>query len=94
MRKIPGKYENPIDDTILDFCEWICPYFKKIYMTPNMITTLADIIFIIALIFIYKGQYLIGAILFFGAYVFDCIDGHYARKYRQTIHSARRSVSN
>jgi phosphatidylglycerophosphate synthase len=81
MRKIPSKYENPIDDILLDFCELVCPYFNKINMTPNMITTIADIIFIISLIFIYKEQYIIGAILFFLAYIFDCIDGHYARKY-------------
>lgn len=81
MRKIPSHYENPIDDIILHLCEWICPYFKKLNFTPNMITTFANILFFIALFFIYKKQYILAGIIYFISYIFDCIDGHYARKY-------------
>jgi len=81
MRKIPKDIENPIDNIILNICEEVSPYFKKNNYTPNMITTLSIISTIIVVLLLLNANYIWAAIFFLIAYFFDCLDGHYARKY-------------
>jgi phosphatidylglycerophosphate synthase len=83
MRKIPEEYDDNIDNKLIPICEKLCPYFNKMNFTPNMITTIGNIIFIIAVYLFYKDHYLSAGILYFIVYFFDCLDGHYARKYNQ-----------
>ena len=40
-RKIPNIYENPFDIFLINICEMMNPYFKKLNFTPNGITTLS-----------------------------------------------------
>jgi phosphatidylglycerophosphate synthase len=81
MRKLPSLYENPIDDILLDLCESACPFFSSYNFTPNHITTFSLMFGIISVVCLYKGYVLNFAITFFISYFFDCLDGHYARKY-------------
>jgi hypothetical protein len=81
MRKIHLKYENPIDDILLNVCEILCPHYKNLNFTPNGITTLSlifGILSVMALFYKNMGQFLI---FYYLSYFYDCLDGHYARKY-------------
>jgi len=81
MRKIPKCYENFIDDILINVGDKCMTTYKSLSMTPNDITTLSVIMCIISAIFIFRKQFIYGAIFFYLGYFFDCCDGHYARKY-------------
>lgn len=81
MRKIPSKYENPLDDVLISIADQVCPAFKKLGFTPHGITTLSLICGLFALVFILKGYLVLFALFYLLSYFFDCLDGHYARKY-------------
>lgn len=83
MRKINESIENPIDNYLINVADHLSPYFKKINMTPNNITTLSLITGLISAYLIYKEHYISAGIIFFISYFFDCMDGFYARKYKQ-----------
>lgn len=81
-RKIVREYTNNIDNVLIDFANYISPFFKRYsFFTPNVFTTISLAISIIGLYNIYKQNYKIGALLMFIGYFFDCMDGHFARKY-------------
>jgi hypothetical protein len=84
MRKIPEKFENPIDNVLIDMCEYVSPSFYKHGFTPNMITTLSNISAIIVILLLLHAKYIWAAIFFILAYFFDCLDGNVARKYNMT----------
>ena len=81
MRKIPHKYENFIDNLILDACEDLSEPLHKLNFTPNILTTISLLFGLSSAHQLYKKQYHLSAILFLIAYFFDCMDGHFARKY-------------
>ena len=81
MRKIPSKYENPFDNFIYKIVIFITPYLRKLNLTPNQITTIGNIFGITGIYKLYKNNYISSAILYLIRYIFDCIDGYYARKY-------------
>ena len=81
-RKIPKEYENPIDNILYDISNYLNPYYKKLGFTPNTLTTLSIVVTLLGL-YLYKKKYIVlGSILFFIGYYFDCADGSYARKYK------------
>jgi phosphatidylglycerophosphate synthase len=82
MRKISPKYENPLDNILIDFCALLSPTFKIFNMTPNMITTLSMITGVYSIKEYVNKNYLNSAILYGLSYLFDCLDGFYARKYK------------
>jgi phosphatidylglycerophosphate synthase len=84
MRKIPREYENIFDNTNIDISESLCPLFKKLNFTPNGITTLSLILGLISLWFLWNYNMVFFGIFYYLSYLFDCMDGHYARKYKQT----------
>jgi len=84
MRKIAREYENPIDNLIIDAVDMLCPAFKKLNFTPNGITTLSMIFGLLSIYFLYKGHPYLFGVTYFISYFFDCMDGHYARKYKMT----------
>jgi hypothetical protein len=84
MRKIPEKFENPLDNILIDISEYVSPSFHKYGFTPNMITTLSNIAAIIVILLLLHAKYVWAAIFFIVAYFFDCLDGHVARKYNMT----------
>ena len=82
MKKLPLKYENPFDNMIYILVEEVTPYLYKAKLTPNMITTGANILSIIGLINLWSHKYFEASIYFGVSYVLDCIDGYMARKYK------------
>ena len=80
MRKISSDFENPIDDKILNVCDYFIEPLKKYKITPNQITITRIIMsFYILDKFLFNCDIIIpmvGTILF---YFFDCLDGHFAR---------------
>ena len=80
--KLQPKHENPIDILCVRFASAVSPSLYKMGATPNMITTFSLLASLYAVWNIYVGGrkkwFVIWAIL---AYLFDCIDGHFARRY-------------
>lgn len=81
MRKLPKEYENPIDNLIYELVEFIAPYFKKLNIIPNQITTTGNIFGVMGIYKLYKNFFFTSALYYFIRYIFDCLDGYYARKY-------------
>jgi phosphatidylglycerophosphate synthase len=84
MRKIPCDLENPIDNVLYDLSDWMCPFFYKTGHTPNMITTYSLITGVLSCYFLWKGHILLFGIFYAISFFFDCMDGHFARKYNMT----------
>jgi hypothetical protein len=81
MKKIPDDIDNPIDNVLISIADKLCPYFHTLGHTPNMITTYSLITGIISCYFLYFKR-ITGFVIFYTlSYFFDCMDGHYARKY-------------
>ncbi len=83
-RKIPDYFENPVDNLLIDFANYIAPAFRALGFTPNMITGLSAIFGIMSIIFLQRKSYLNAGLCFFIQYFFDCMDGFFARKYKMT----------
>lgn len=85
-KKIPDKYESPIDSLLSNFTETLNPFYFAMGFTPNTLTTLS-IIFTLVGLYIYQKSkpkttfVVVGAIFYFIGYYFDCADGNFARKY-------------
>jgi len=87
MRKIHPRYENPIDNFLIDLSSKLCPSFKKAGFNANGITTISLIFGLLSVYSLWKGYVFIFAILYFISYFFDCMDGHFARKYDQVTYA-------
>ena len=88
-RKIPREYENPIDNVLIDITHSLNPTYKKLGITPNILTTFSWVCAIVGLWLFKKApkgshHVYIGVILYFMGYFFDCADGNMARTYRMT----------
>lgn len=83
MRKLPSDLENPFDDVILTFLNksGLERYMYNIGVTPNMITSVGNVFRILSIYYLFTGRKELFALLFVIGYVFDCIDGNFARKY-------------
>ena len=82
MRKIAKEFENPLDNLFIDGSEKLSPLFKKLKMTPNMITFISLIFGILAIYCLYKNHIIAFGIFYLISHFFDCFDGHFARKYK------------
>ena len=83
-RKIPSSHENPIDDLILEFIEYIDDNILPLRTDPNYITIFR---FIISTFFWYryinepsKNNATLFIFIFLFNYFMDCVDGYIARK--------------
>jgi len=81
MRKIEREYENPFDNFHIDCADTFCPAFHECGFTPNTLTTFSLIFGLMSLYFLWHKNMIWFAVCFWISYVFDCADGHYARKY-------------
>ena len=81
MRKINNENENFIDDFLLDISEYVSPFFYSLGFSPNDITTLSLITGLLCIYFLYTKNIILFVVFFILSYFFDCLDGHYARKY-------------
>jgi phosphatidylglycerophosphate synthase len=84
MRKISSDLENPIDNVLLQLSEKVSPIFKFFKHTPNVLTGYSTILGIFAVKSLYNYETVNFVIFYFVSYFFDCLDGHYARKYAMT----------
>lgn len=82
MRKIPISQENPLDVHNINLVDKSCSFFKKLGFTPNGITTLSLVFGLISLWYLWRYNWVGFAISYYISYLFDCLDGHYARKYQ------------
>jgi hypothetical protein len=84
MRKIPSRFENPIDNVLISHIHSIQPHFFKLGFTPNILTTLSLVCHLFSMFFFVNNQKyytFYSAIFFILSYYFDCFDGHFARSY-------------
>jgi phosphatidylglycerophosphate synthase len=81
MSKINSNQENPFDRIMISICDMICPTFYSLGFTPNKITTACVIASYFAVVALYDGHRLNFVIWAVISYFFDCLDGHFARKY-------------
>ena len=84
VNKIPAELDNPIDTIIYNHIDEQLDLFKNLKLTPNLITTISLICGLGSVYNVYKNNYIIGAILWFLSYYFDCADGKMARKFKMT----------
>lgn len=81
-RKITRDQENPFDNIFIDIAEWLnINIFRPLNYTPNMITTMSLFLGIISVFLFHYHHYLLSILFFITAYILDCADGNYARKY-------------
>ncbi len=81
MRKINSSMENPFDDIILGSCDGQLEILYRMGFTPNLLTLIGVIFRIWSIWSLFNGNklfFLIGGII---GYYFDCLDGHFARRY-------------
>jgi len=81
MRKIECNCENPLDNILINICEYTCLYANKYKFTPNILTTISLIFCGISSVLLLNSYYYLAAFFYLISYYFDCMDGHYARKY-------------
>ena len=61
----------------------LCLLFKVLNFTANGITTFSLIFGLLSLVFLWRYNWAGFAVMYYVSYFFDCMDGHYARKYKQ-----------
>jgi hypothetical protein len=81
MRKIPIEYENPIDNILIDLADKACPYFKQNNCIPNEISIISLFLGLFSAYQLFIDNNILAGIFWILSYWFDCLDGHYARKY-------------
>lgn len=80
-RKIPREYENPLDDQLLLLCDKLADICIKYNITANQITLVRFyFMFVIYHYLINTNEYIMPIFFSFLFYLFDCLDGHLARK--------------
>ena len=82
MRKIHRSKDNFIDNIFIDIGEKLCPLFHYFNFTPNMITGINIICSMLCLYYLYIGEYKLGILFLVLTFLFDCMDGSYARGYK------------
>ena len=82
MRKISESIDDFFDNIYISIAEYLSPYFYNLNYTPNHITSLSIICGIISVYFYLNHDVIFGTIFYFLTYLFDVIDGFYARKYK------------
>ena len=81
MNKLRECDENPIDNFILKSTAKVLPYLKHLKVVPNHITSISVLFGVLSFISLYYGYVWLAIPLLIFQYVFDCMDGQYARKY-------------
>lgn len=84
MSKLPEKYENPIDNLIVNkFCKPVSDYVYKYNIKPNTITTIGLFSGLLHSYYLYYYSFYYFTILYIFTYYCDNLDGYIARKYNQ-----------
>lgn len=70
-----------MDLAIYEIVDILNPIAKELGATPNVLTTISGIFGLLAAYAVWKGQFIAAAIWFLLGYLFDCMDGNFARRY-------------
>lgn len=84
--KIIPELDNPIDAWLLAHTARVLPALRASGHTPNTITTYSFACGLLAVWFLRHDSVIGFAVFFAMAYIFDCLDGQYARRYGMTSH--------
>jgi len=84
VNKIPDHLDNPIDNIIYSHIDKYLNLYKKIGLTPNLLTTISLLSGLTSVYLVHKDNYIIGSLFWFIAYYYDCADGKMARKFKMT----------
>ena len=84
MSILPKEFECPIDYILIQWCRQVSPYFYKTGHTPNLITLEGTVVYSFALKMLVDNRLPEFALLYGLGYFFDCLDGHFARRYKMT----------
>jgi len=82
-RKIIEKFENPIDNLIINLCTIINQNILPKNISPNIITFFSLILGLISSYLVYQSYFLQGSISWIISYFLDCLDGNYARMHNK-----------
>jgi CDP-diacylglycerol--glycerol-3-phosphate 3-phosphatidyltransferase len=82
--KLPPDLENPIDAVLLQLTEPLLPLLYRTGHTPNLLTTYSFLFAILAAVNLWRERLLPFAVCYVAAYLFDCLDGQFARRYAMT----------
>jgi len=82
MRKIDSSIDDKFDNLFIYIAELLSPYFYKLNYTPNNITTLNIISLLMSVYCLLNHNYIFGSFLYLLGYLFDVLDGFYARTYK------------
>lgn len=80
-RKVSSDIENPIDNILIEISDMLSPTFKSLGFTPNGLTTISLIFGAASLYHLYNHELTEFTVYAALAYLFDVMDGFYARKY-------------
>lgn len=84
VNKLPDELENPMESILYRHIDDFLPFYKKIGLTPNGLTTISLLLGLAAVLLIWQNHYILGALLWFVSYYYDCADGKMARRYKMT----------
>lgn len=79
--KIESHQENPFDRVLIGLSDVVAPTLRNAGFTPNMLTTICVVASYFAVRSLQSGdkpRFVLWALI---GYFFDCLDGHFARKY-------------
>ncbi|MBU1148959.1 CDP-alcohol phosphatidyltransferase family protein, partial [Patescibacteria group bacterium] len=83
-RIITLDHKNPLARKYLTGLKPLINWLSKVNANPNVLTVIGAVIAVIATIFIYYGQFVIGGIILIVALNFDALDGTIARLLNKT----------
>lgn len=84
VNKIPDSLDNPIDNILYKIIDGQLDLFKKLNLTPNLLTTVSLVSGLGSVYLLKNNNYKLSALLWFISYYFDCTDGKMARKFNMT----------
>jgi len=81
-----SKFESWADNNIFfPISDVLIPFLYGLRLTPNIVTLLSTVFTILSSYFLFKNKSLTPFIYFyFMGYLFDCIDGRFARRYNMS----------
>lgn len=80
--KCESEFENPIDNFLCATLPYVRPYFHNMGFSANGITYLSIIFGFGSAYLLYKENFIYAAVLYAISYYLDCLDGNYARYYK------------
>lgn len=83
MRKLPPSLECPVDNLLIDITEPTLKYLHEVGCTPNHLTTFGVLFRALSMMVLLDGRLsqLLFLIVYLIGFMFDCMDGFYARRY-------------